>query len=96
MRTQHLNAVWFVLVTALVVAIYWVGLGGAFFFDDGPSILFAPGLKLQNLSAESLRQAWFSGGAGPSGRPIAQMSFALNYYFSGFDPFAFRCFFSSL
>lgn len=90
MRPQNFNAVWFALVTALVVVIYWVGLGGAFFFDDGPSILFAPGLKLQNLSAESLRQAWFSGGAGPSGRPIAQMSFALNYYFSGFNPFAFK------
>ena len=31
-----------------------------------------------------------SGGSGPSGRPVAQLSFALNHYFSGLDPFAFK------
>lgn len=31
-----------------------------------------------------------SGRSGPTGRPIAQLSFAFNYYFSGFDPFAFK------
>jgi hypothetical protein len=74
----------------LALGVYWPGLQGAFFFDDGPSILFAPGVRLQSLSADSIRQAWFSGGAGPSGRPIAQLSFALNYYFSGYSPFAFK------
>ena len=33
---------------------------------------------------------WSSDGAGPTGRPIAQLSFALNYFFSGFNPFAFK------
>lgn len=73
-----------------MLAIYWPGLQGAFFFDDGPSILLAPGVRLEALSWESIGQAWFSGAAGPSGRPIAQLSFALNYYFSGFSPFAFK------
>ena len=31
-----------------------------------------------------------NGGSGPSGRPVAQLSFALNHYFSGLDPFAFK------
>ena len=31
-----------------------------------------------------------SGDSGPSGRPVAQLSFALNHYFSGLDPFAFK------
>jgi hypothetical protein len=65
-------------------------LRGGFFFDDGPSILLAQGVRLENLSLESVRQALVSGGAGPSGRPVAQLSFALNYYFSGFDPFVFK------
>ncbi len=73
-----------------MAAIYWPGLHGAFFFDDGPSILWAPGVQLVDLSWDALRQAWLSGGAGPSGRPIAQLSFGLNYYFSGFSPFAFK------
>lgn len=78
------------LILFLLLAIYWPGLAGGFFFDDGPSILLAEGVRLQTLSFESLQQAWASGGAGPTGRPVAQLSFALNHYFSGFDPFAFK------
>lgn len=77
-------------VGAMLVAIYWAGLHGGFFFDDGPSILLAQGVRLESLSLEAIHQALVSGGAGPSGRPVAQLSFALNYYFSGFDPFAFK------
>ncbi len=90
MQTRSLNALAALLLTAMTVVLYWSGLHGGFFFDDGPSILQAPGVQLGNLSLESLRQAWFSGGAGPLGRPVAQLSFALNYFFSGFDPFAFK------
>lgn len=78
------------LVSALLIGIYWPGLHGAFFFDDGPSILLAPGVRFDEFSWESLRRAWLSGGAGPSGRPIAQLSFALNYNFNGFSPLAFK------
>lgn len=77
-------------VGALLVAIYWPGLQGGFFFDDGPSILLAEGVRLETLSPESIYQALISGGAGPSGRPVAQLSFALNHYFSGFDPYVFK------
>lgn len=90
MRIQYVTATAAAFVALLVIGVYWAGLHGAFFFDDGPSILFAPGLKLSNFSPESLRQAWLSGGAGPTGRPVSQISFALNYYFHGFDPFAFK------
>lgn len=74
----------------LLVAVYWPGLGGSFFFDDGPSILLAPGVQMKELSWEALVQAWSSGGAGPTGRPIAQLSFALNHYFSGFHPWTYK------
>jgi hypothetical protein len=80
----------FGLVFALLVGIYWQGLHGAFFFDDGPSILFAPGVQLDMLSWDALSKAWLSGGAGPTGRPIAQISFSLNYYFNGFSALAFK------
>lgn len=78
------------LLVAVNMAIYWPGLQGGFFFDDGPSILQTEGVRLQILVLDALHQAWISGGAGPSGRPIAQLSFALNYFFSGFEPFAFK------
>ncbi|MGH8858792.1 MAG: tetratricopeptide repeat protein, partial [Polaromonas sp.] len=90
MRTPYLTALATFMLGALAVALYWPGLQGGFFFDDGPSILKAEGVGIQTLSIDSIHQALASGGAGPSGRPVAQLSFALNHYFSGFDPFAFK------
>jgi hypothetical protein len=90
LKTTYINALAAFLAGAVAVAIYWPGLQGGFFFDDGPSILQAEGVRLEKLSVESLRQTLASGGAGPSGRPVAQLSFALNHYFSGFDPFVFK------
>jgi hypothetical protein len=90
MRTPYIIALAAFFTGALLIAIYWPGLHGGFFFDDGPSILQAEDIRLDKLSVESVRQVFLSGHAGPSGRPVAQLSFALNYYFSNFDPFAFK------
>jgi hypothetical protein len=89
MRTPRILALAAATLGAVLVAIYWPGLHGGFFFDDGASILFAQGVRLEHLSPGSIHQALVSGAAGPSGRPVAQLSFALNYYFNGFDPFFF-------
>ena len=84
-----------VLATALAgimgFVAYYSGLHGGFFFDDFPNILLAEQIRLRDLGLESLRAAMTSGHSGPSGRPVAQLSFALNYYFSGFSPLAFTC-----
>ena len=90
MTSKYLISLACVLLFAILVAMYWPGLHGGFFFDDGPSILLAEGIRITSLTPEAIYQAWASGGAGPSGRPIAQLSFALNYFFSGFNPFAFK------
>jgi len=74
----------------MAVAVYWPGLQGDFFFDDEPNILNSKALALTNLNAESIREVLASGISSPSGRPVAQLSFALNYYFSGFAPFPFK------
>lgn len=75
---------------ALVTIAYWSGLHGSFFFDDNPNILNKPGIDLDTLTFIAIRDLWQAGGAGPLGRPVAQLSFALNHYFSGFDPFFFK------
>jgi hypothetical protein len=90
MRIRYASLVSAIFTVAAVLAVYWAGLHGAFFFDDGASILTAPGVRLTTFSVEALEQAWFSGGAGPFGRPIAQLTFAINHYFTGFNPFAFK------
>ena len=76
-----------VLATLLA---YLPGLAGEFFFDDRPNIVLNPSVKLSSLSWESLRLAWSGGTSGQFGRPISQVSFALNYYFSGFSPYVFK------
>lgn len=79
-----------VLVAITVVALYWSGLSGGFFFDDNANVVQVESLHVEQLSIQSLQAAWQSGRAGPLGRPIAQVSFALNHYFSGFDPYDFK------
>lgn len=74
----------------LTFTVYWPGLAGSFFFDDYPNVILNLGVKLGALSWESLNLAWSSGNSGQFGRPISQLSFALNYFFSGFSPFAFK------
>lgn len=88
-----MNTRWPILpIVALACAVlYWPGLHGSFFFDDEANILNLESLRIDTLSLQTLSEAWVSGISGPGGRPIAQLSFALNHYFSGgFAPFAFK------
>lgn len=90
-NSKHRLAAFVLLLGVLAVfSIYWSGLNGLFFFDDHPNIVLNPGVKLDDLSWESLGLAWSSGTSSQFGRPVSQLSFALNHYFSGFDPFAFK------
>lgn len=75
---------------AVLVAVYWAGLHGGFFFDDEANVLLAEGVTMQEFSYQALELSMSSGHAGPFGRGVAQLSFAINYYFAGFEPFAFK------
>lgn len=74
----------------VAVIVYWSGLHGGFFFDDGTSILHAKAIHVDQWSLPTLRDVFLSAQAGPLGRPITQLSFALNYYFSELNPFYFK------
>lgn len=90
-RCSRLAIAGVLMALVLTSAIYWPGLEGSFFFDDDPNILQVEALRLGELSLPALHEVLASGLSGPSGRPVAQLSFALNHYFSGgFDPFAFK------
>lgn len=80
------------LFCSLVVTfcIYQQGLYGDYVFDDAVNILENKKLAITKLDWASLQAAWSSGDAGPLGRPIAMLSFALNYYFTGFDSYYFK------
>lgn len=70
--------------------IYQKGLYGNYVFDDGVNILENQKLAITTLDFLALQAAWNSGDAGPLGRPISMLSFALNHYFTGFEPFYFK------
>ena len=80
----------FIVAGIFVASLYWAGLYGSFFFDDEINILLLESIQMTKLSLRSVYDALTNGVAGPTGRPIAQLSFALNHYFSGFDPFSFK------
>ncbi|MEA1081412.1 hypothetical protein [Marinobacter qingdaonensis] len=80
----------FLCAAVLTVAAYVLGLSGGFYFDDEWNILGNQSLKQDSLSFKALWDAALSGTAGPLGRPLAMLSFALNYVFFGFDPFYFK------
>ncbi len=82
----------FCLALLATTMVYWPGLSGEFQFDDQPNIIDNPAVALDSLSWPDLRQASFSGMGVSSriGRPLSMLSFALNHYFSGFDPFVFK------
>lgn len=79
-----------VLTLCLPVLLYFPGMKGDFVFDDSVNILENSKVAMTFLNYESLRTAWYSGDAGPLGRPISMLSFAINHYLTGFDPYYFK------
>lgn len=80
------------LLAISVLAIYFPGRAGPFLADDYPNIIDNNGVLLEHLSFQELASAWSSNTSGPLKRPLASLSFALNYYFAGqhFNPLAFK------
>lgn len=79
-----------VLAFGLAIAVMLPGLGGGFLFDDYPNIVENKTVHLRSLSFEALRESLSGPEAGPLGRPVSVLSFALTHYFFGLDPFAFK------
>ncbi|MEH6502997.1 MAG: hypothetical protein V7682_03750 [Cycloclasticus sp.] len=74
-----------------IFLVYWPGVFGPFIFDDLSNITNNYLIQVEILNYSNLYTAATSGNAGPLGRPIAMLSFALNYYFaSGYEPSSFK------
>lgn len=80
---------WLLLLLA-VAGVYWAGLSGGFVFDDPGNILDNERLFVTSLGFAQLSAATFSGDAGPLGRPISMLTFALNLYATGTDAYYFK------
>ena len=87
---SRLCLVGWVALLVVIALCYLPGLHGGFVFDDEVNILQNQSLELRSLGFADFRAAALSGDAGPLGRPIALVSFALNLYATGSDPFFFK------
>lgn len=74
------------LILATGAWIYHPTLGGSFIFDDIVNISANQYLQIEQPTFDSLMQASFSSYSGPLRRPVAMFSFAMNYLFTGLDP----------
>ena len=74
----------------LIFLVYMPGLSGDYVFDDLYNIVNNSRIQLKSLRWDEMRNVMRSGDAGPLGRPLSVLSFALNYYATGLDPFFFK------
>lgn len=77
-----------IVLVCLASLSYIPSLRGPFQFDDLPVIKESPALYLGDLSWGSVRNALASPGS--PNRPVANLTFALNYYVGGMDPWGFH------
>ena len=89
---MNLGSKWRVLVPFLaaygaigiaVILAYYPGLNGPFVFDDIPNILHNPGIRITGVNLSSLYTAAVSSPSNAMPRPLAGLSFAINYLVAG-------------
>ncbi|TCI11450.1 hypothetical protein EZM97_19145 [Dyella soli] len=66
---------------------YSAGLSGTYVFDDYPNIVDNKGVQPSDSSFPSLIRAALSSPSSEFKRPLASLSFALNYLMTGLDPY---------
>lgn len=82
--SQHYAAL-LLLVLLATLAVYTLGIGGGFQFDDFSNIVVNRLLQTEELSFDAIRQASLSSSTGGLGRPVSMLSFWANHYVSGLD-----------
>lgn len=78
------------LIAYITYLVYRAGLHGPFVFDDLSNILLVKTTYLKELSFSALKNTAMGVDSGPLHRPIAILSFGLNYYFTGLDVYYFK------
>lgn len=71
---------------ALAAVLYWPGLSGGYLFDDFPNITDNTDVHVSSLNWRDWQQAALASPSRDLRRPLAMLSFAANYYFTGLAP----------
>ncbi len=77
-------------LTLLTIVIYWPGLRGYFEFDDYPNIVDNDALHVTTLAPSAWTKAVWGSPASDLQRPLASLSFALNFFLTGADPWPMK------
>lgn len=72
------------------VTVYALGLSGGFVFDDYPNIVANKLLNKESWTFTDFWVAIWSGNAGPTGRPVALFTFALDSFIWELNPFPMK------
>jgi len=80
----------FGLALLLTAAVYWPSLRGGYVFDDFPNIVDNRDVHPATLDRVSLQAALLSSPSAVLVRPLAMLSFALNWHVSGGDPYSMK------
>lgn len=78
------------LLLVLTALVFWPGLHGDFLFDDYPNIVTNTRVHLQALDWPGIKKALMGYEPGSIGRPLATLSFALDYYAAGKAPYLYK------
>lgn len=76
----------FIFYFTVGISVYWIGLSGGFVFDDYPNLVGNSFISRTDWGWHEFWLAVWSGEAGPTGRPIAMATFALDSMLWGLDP----------
>lgn len=91
---RYPEAIWATLILGflaiLTAALYGPGLGGGFVFDDYPNIVDNPMVQPGHPSLGELSAAALSSPSSELKRPLASLSFALNFLATGLDARAMK------
>ena len=82
----------FTVLAVLLLSLYGNSFDCSWHFDDAANITNNAAIHLKSLSWNEIKQTLFEGhrGARASPRPLAYLSFGLNYFFGGFDVFGYH------
>lgn len=78
------------LLAFAVVVCYSGTLHHSWHFDDIPNIVLNDNIHLEKLSWTNIVKSVGHPRTGKLSRPVSRVTFALNYYFSGLNPFAYH------
>jgi hypothetical protein len=89
-KTELIGWAVMLALMCMTVLIYTPGLSGGYFFDDYPNIVDNPAIRVAHVDIPSLVRSALSSPSSEFRRPIASLSFSMNYLIGGSDPLGMK------